>query len=190
MSGSYALQLKISLINTKPPIWRRVIVPESMTLAELHWVIQIAMGWENAHLHEFEVGGERYSKLDEFDEDIDTGARDSTAVTLRGLKLNRKGRVFGYTYDFGDNWRHRIVVEELCPAGHQPSLPVCVAGKRACPPEDSGGPGGYVIHLAVASDPDHPYFNDDAGWLDPEFDPEAFEMEPVNRSLNRGFRSR
>jgi hypothetical protein len=190
MPDSFVLQLKISLVNSKPPIWRRVVVPESMTLAELHLVIQIAMGWEDAHLHDFEVGGERYLKLDEFDEYIDPDAHDSTTVTLRGLKLNRKGRVFGYTYDFGDDWRHRIVVEERRPAGDETSLPVCVAGKRACPPEDSGGLGGYAHHLAVASDPDHPLFNEYADWLDPEFDPEAFDMEPVNRALSRGFRSR
>jgi len=87
----------------------------------LHQVIQIVMGWENAHLHDFEVRGRRYS---EFEEDIQSGAGDSTAVTLRSLKLNRKGHTFLYTYDFGDSWRHEIVVEAPRPTDESVKLPV------------------------------------------------------------------
>ena len=184
MANDKALQLKISLVRSKPPIWRRVIVPEFLTLAELHEVIQIVMGWENSHLHDFEVGGERYT---EFEEDIQSGAGDSTAVTLRSMKLNRKGRPFLYNYDFGDCWRHEILVESSIPAEDSAELPMCVTGRRACPPEDSGGVHRYAYLLGAVSDPTHPDHEELSAWLDPNFDPEAFDVDRVNRILVRVF---
>ena len=184
MANDTVLQLKVSLVGSKPPIWRRVAVPESLTLAELHEVIQIVMGWENSHLHDFEVGGERYT---EFEEDIQSGAGDSTAVTLRSMKLNRKGRAFLYNYDFGDCWRHQILVESSTPAEDAAKLPMCVTGRRACPPEDSGGVHRYAYLLEAVSDPNHPDHQELSDWLDPDFDLEAFDVDRVNRDLRRVF---
>ena len=184
MADDMVLELKISLVESKPPIWRRVIVPEFLTLADLHRVIQIVMGWQNSHLHEFEVSGERYT---EFEEDIQSGAGDSTAVTLRSLKLNRAGRTFRYNYDFGDCWRHQILVESFNPTEDSAKLPMCVTGRRACPPEDSGGVHRYEHLLRVVSDPDHPDYEELSEWLDPDFDPEAFDVDRVNRDLRRVF---
>jgi hypothetical protein len=184
MGNDMVLELKISLVESKPPIWRRVIVPEFLTLADLHRVIQIVMGWENSHLHEFEVSDGRYT---EFEEDIQSGAGDSTAVTLRSLKLNREGRTFLYNYDFGDDWLHEIVVESSRPADDSVKFPVCVTGRRAGPPEDSGGVHRYAYLLEAVSDPANPDHQELSAWLDPNFDPEAFDADRVNQDLRRVF---
>jgi hypothetical protein len=184
MANDMVLELKISLVESKPPIWRRVIVPEFLTLADLHRVIQIVMGWQTSHLHEFEVTGERYT---EFEEDIQSGAGDSSAVTLRSLKLNRVGRTFLYNYDFGDDWLHEIVVESFRPADKSVKLPVCVTGRRAGPPEDSGGVHRYEYLLEAVSDPTHADHQELSAWLDLKFDPEAFDVNRVNRDLRRVF---
>ena len=184
MADDTVLRLKITLVGSKPPIWRRVIVPVSLTLADLHWVIQIAMGWENSHLHDFDVSGKRFT---EFEEDIQAGTGDSTAVTLRSLKLNKEGRTFHYNYDFGDGWLHKIAVESSGPAEDPAQIPVCVTGRRACPPEDCGGVHGYQFLLEAVSDPRHPEHEELSEWLDPEFDPEAFDAGQVNRTLGRVF---
>jgi hypothetical protein len=184
MRNDTALQLKISLVRSKPPIWRRVIVPESLILAKLHEVIQIVMGWENSHLHDFDVRGERYT---EFEEDIQSGAGDSTAVTLRSLKLNKKGRKFLYNYDFGDDWLHEIVVESSRPAEDSEKLPVCVTGRRAGPPEDSGGVHRYEYLLEAVSDPANPDHEELSDWLERDFDPEEFDVDRVNRILRQVF---
>jgi len=184
MANDTLLQLKISLVESEPPIWRRVIVPEFLTLADLHRVIQIVMGWQNSHLHEFEVSGERYT---EFEEDIQSGAGDSTAFTLRSLRLNREDQTFLYNYDFGDDWLHKIVVESSRPADDSVKLPVCVAGRRAGPPEDSGGVHRYAYLLEAVSDSANPDHQELSAWLPPDFDPEAFDVDCVNRDLRRVF---
>lgn len=182
MGDDKALQLKVTLTGSKPPIWRRIRVSESMLLADLHTVIQIAMGWENDHLHEFEIKGIRYSEVDD---DPESAVRDSGSSTLRDLKLRRKSQKFSYHYDFGDNWRHEVVVESVDPVDPSESLPVCLAGKRACPPEDCGGIYGYYRLLEVLSNPTHPEHDEVAEWVEESFDPSAFDIDAVNRALRR-----
>jgi hypothetical protein len=155
-----------------------------MILSDLHVVIQVAMGWENAHLHDFKVKGVRYS---EFSEDIGDGAEGSTAVTLRGLGLRRKGQKFLYNYDFGDDWLHEITVEAVSPIEPGTECPRCLAGRRACPPEDSGGVFGYYRLLEALADPNHPEHEECADWIDPGFDPAALNVDAVNRTLRRVF---
>jgi hypothetical protein len=184
MSDDKTLQLKITLVRSEPPIWRRVQVPESMTLSDLHVVIQKSMGWDNSHLHDFEVKGARYT---EFMEDIESGARDSASVTLRDLHLRRKNQKMRYNYDFGDDWLHEIVVESALPVDPDVRLPLCLAGRRACPPEDCGGIYGYYDLLEAISDPEHPMHEEMCEWIDPEFDPAAFDADEVNRTLRRVF---
>ena len=184
MANDNVLQLKITLVELKPPIWRRILVPELLTLANLHVVIQTVMGWTNSHLHDFEVGGERFT---EFEEDIRDGARDSTTVTLRDLGLNREGQTFTYNYDFGDDWLHEVVTESCRPSEDSPIVTVCVTGSRAGPPEDSGGVHRYKYLLEAVSDPTHPDHDELSQWLDPEFDPEAFDVDRVNLELQRVF---
>jgi len=133
-------QLKVTLLNTKPPIWRRLLVDGSMTLDALHEVIQAAFGWWNCHLHEFEIGRARFGVPDP-DWDFGPPAVDERATRLDAVAT--EGASFFYTYDFGDDWRHKVTVEKVGPAEPGTSVPDCIGGRRACPPEDCGGPWGY-----------------------------------------------
>jgi hypothetical protein len=175
-----ALQLKISLVDSSPAIWRRELVPDSITLADLHLVIQIVMGWTKSHLHDFTVLAVPYA---EFEEEIRGGARDSATVSLRGLGLNRKEEKFTYTYDLGDDWEHEVAVESSRPAEDSAMLPNCEAGRYRCPLEDSGGVHGYRRLLDAVADPAHPDHHELSEWLNPDFDPEEFDLDDVNREL-------
>ena len=133
-------QLKVTLLNTKPPIWRRILVDGSITLADLHEVIQAAFGWWNCHLHEFEIGRTRYGVSDP-DWDFGPPTVDERAARLDAVVA--KGSSFHYTYDFGDDWRHKVTVEKVGHVEPGTAIPDCISGRRACPPEDCGGPWGY-----------------------------------------------
>ena len=145
-------QLKITLMGCKPPIWRRILVPGSMTLCCLHSAIQEVMGWSDTHLHEFEKDGNLWGPADSqsFEE---LGHRDESQMRLDQLLRFVKNSC-QYIYDFGDYWRHKIVVEKILPANGL-IKPSCIAGKRHCPIEDIGGPGGYADFLDDSTyDPD------------------------------------
>jgi hypothetical protein len=165
-------QLKITLRDTKPPVWRRVQV-QDCTLGRLHDVIQTCMGWTNSHLHAFEVGGEQYSEPDPdgMMETEDERKVKLSQVVARGFKK------FAYTYDFGDNWDHTVEVEKTLEAEPGVRYPRCVDGKRACPPEDCGGPWGYADFLKAIRDPKHPEHEDMLEWAGDGFDPEEFDVE-------------
>jgi hypothetical protein len=172
-------QLKITLRDVKPPVWRRVEVKDC-SLADLHDVIQICMGWDGGHLHAFEIGGEQYSAPDL---DGATDAEDASKVKLSKV-VGWGIKKFTYTYDFGDNWEHVIEVEKELPAEPGVAYPRCVAGKRACPPDDCGGPWGYADFLEAIQDPKHPEHEELLEWAGGEFDPEHFDIEAVNEELH------
>ena len=175
-------QIKILLRHTKPPIWRRVLVRGDSTLADLHRVIQTAMAWEGYHLHEFEVGGRCYGEPDPTWSDWD--AEDEAEVRLDQI-VTGEGFKMGYTYDFGDNWEHALLVERVLPLDSQQTYPMCIKGKRAAPPEDVGGVWGYEEFLRALKDPDHPEHQDYVDWWGEEpFDPAAFDREAVNAELH------
>lgn len=171
-------QLKITLRDIKPPVWRRVQVKDC-TLAKLHSLIQTCMGWDGYHLHAFDIGGEQYS---EPDPDGTMEAEDERKVKLSQV-VAQGFKKFSYTYDFGDNWDHTIQVEKVLPAEAGVRYPCCIAGKRACPPEDCGGPWGYGDFLEAIQNPKHPEHADMVEWSGGEFDPEAFDIEAVNEEL-------
>jgi hypothetical protein len=177
-SSAPIYQLKVTLRDLRPPVWRRLQVPGDVTLTRLHYLIQIAMGWTNSHLHQFQVGGEYYSdptfELEE--------ALSERRAKLQQVAPDEKSK-FRYTYDFGDSWEHEILVEKILPPEPDVQYPRCVAGARACPPEDSGGVWGYADMVKAIADPKHPERADYLEWLGGEFDPEAFDIEEVNRSL-------
>ena len=182
--GRPAYQLKVTLVGIKPPIWRRIQVPGGMNLGALHRVLQEVMPWEDDHLHEFVIHGKRYGMSElpgiGFDE-----PEDECGVTLEEVVSGENAR-FVYTYDFGDGWEHRITVEKICPLEPEKRCPVCLAGKRACPPEDCGGAWGYVDLLEAIKDPSHSDHEDLLDWIggDPaKLDPEAFDIDEVNRRL-------
>ena len=152
-SGASVFQLKVTLLDTKPPIWRRVLVDGTSTLDHLHEVIQAAFGWWNYHLHEFEVGRDRYGIPDP-DEDWGEPPRDERRTRLDAIA--GEGASFRYTYDFGDGWDHRVVVEKVRPRTLGTQIPACIDGRRAGPPEDCGGTWGYRELLEILADPAHP----------------------------------
>jgi hypothetical protein len=201
------LQLKLSLMDTEPVIWRRILVDDLSTLHQLHRMIQILMGWWDYHLYEFDVEGQRFhGPGDEpfLDEDI---GEEASGTTLRQLGL-RKGDVFDYVYDFGDSWQVEIVVERRRQTrGRQWNLPWLLEGERAGPPEDCGGPPGLAEILEVLENPPPPLVADGADdlfefddledsdlpdsyrerrelleWLG-DYDPSRFDRRTVNHFL-------
>jgi len=152
-SPSEIHQLKITLRYIQPPVWRRVEVPKDITLAKLHRILQVAMGWYDSHLHQFIVGKNYYGEpsLDEFSE---LDLKDERKVRL-GQVLSKPKQRMVYEYDFGDGWEHDIVLEKVLPPDSNTRYPVCLEGAQACPPEDCGGVGGYENFLDAIRDPDH-----------------------------------
>jgi hypothetical protein len=177
-----AYQLLVTLHDVSPLIWRRLLVPESLTLAKLHRVIQAAMGWSNSHLHEFEIGGRRYSIPDpDWD---DEGSVLSERRYRLGDVLEGGVSEFAYLYDFGDDWTHRVVVERVIPLDPEiTGWPMCLAGANACPPEDVGGTSGYEAFLQAIRDIDHPEHQDIWRWNGGPFDPTGFDMNEINRAI-------
>ena len=175
-------QLKITLCDSKPPIWRRFLVPSDMNLAKLHHVIQEVMGWTDSHLHQFKVGNIYYGATYPNDFDGAPETRDERKARLDMLVSRLKAK-FIYEYDFGDSWEHEVVLEKILPPESGIKYPVCIAGKRACPPEDCGGVWGYDSLLETINDPNHPEHEDMVEWLGGDFDPEAFDAEVVNKAL-------
>ena len=179
---SQIYQLKISLRGAKPPIWRRVQVPSTITLDQLHDTIQRAMGWYDGHLHEFEIYGQSYgqpmSDFDEFD------VQSEINVKLNKVVPPMEKAKFYYVYDMGDSWEHEILLEKVLPPDPKAHYPLCIKGKRACPPEDCGGVWGYVEFLQAIRDPKHPEHDSMQEWIGgDDFDPEAFDLADVNRRL-------
>ena len=173
-------QLKITLQDIKPPVWRRVQVKDC-TLAKLHGIIQTCLGWSISHLHAFEVGGEQFGEPDPdgMMETEDERKAKLSRVVAQGFKK------FSYTYDFGDNWDHTIQVEKVLDAEAGVRYPRCTAGKRACPPEDCGGAWGYHDFLEAIQNPKHERHEDLLEWVGGEFDPEKLDIEAVNEKLRR-----
>ncbi|MFD4181976.1 plasmid pRiA4b ORF-3 family protein [Rhodococcus sp. NPDC058514] len=181
-------QVRIELDGIAPAIWRRIVVPSNLRLDELHPLLQAAMGWGDCHLHQWarvdpqrpsrrEVFAMRSSIEDSFaDEDDDACEED---VRLDQV-LRELGDTLLYEYDFGDGWVHTIrleaVAEDMAPVA-------CLAGERACPPEDCGGAHGYEHLLEVLADPAHPEHEDLRAWAGPELAPETFDLDAVNAAL-------
>jgi hypothetical protein len=173
--------LKITLREIRPPIWRRVQVPAGVRLSCLHDVFQIVMGWTDSHLHQFEKDGACYGVPDEEDT---IEIIDESRVSLVTL-LESEGDSLVYTYDFGDGWRHDVVLEKILPADPAVTRPSCLAGERHCPPEDVGGPSGYERFLEVIFDPTHAEHTDMVTWAGGRFQAEDFDLTEVNRRLSR-----
>ena len=178
-------RIKITLDGIKPTIWRRVEVVGTTTLEEMHYIIQIAMGWTNSHLHEFVIGRQRIGGPDEMD-DFDFEPPDNAAEQVQLLELPLKAKdKFSYLYDFGDSWAHTLLVEATLELNPTEQYPRCLAGKNACPPDDCGGIPGYANMLEALADPKHPAHEDMVEWIGPEFDSEDFDLESVNDQLLR-----
>ncbi|GAB6182801.1 plasmid pRiA4b ORF-3 family protein [Thermodesulfovibrio hydrogeniphilus] len=181
-SYEFVYQFKITLLGIKPPIWRRIQVPENYSFWDLHVAIQDAMGRTDTHLHMFlikdpKTGGAM--KIGISDNDF------SFKPILAGWKQKIK-KLFSpyniiatYIYDFGDNWHHQIKLEKILPRKEGIKYPICIAGKRACPPEDCGGPYGYLELLEAINDPNHERHEELLEWVGGIFDPEHFDPKEV-----------
>ena len=180
-AGEAQLQLRIELLHVKPMVWRRVLVPESITLVKLHVVLQRAMGWQNSHLHEYEIANRLYGMPDDSWPKVDPPV-DERRVRLKPLIEGALAQ-FSYTYDFGDQWEHRIHVEALVPAKSGEPLNRCTAGENACPPENVGGHPGYAEFLKVIADPGHEDWAAMLNWIGGAFDPTEFDLAGINERL-------
>jgi hypothetical protein len=177
-------QFKISLKNTKPLIWRRIVVPSNYSFWDLHVAIQDSMGWLDYHLHVFEILNPETNIKVEIgipDEEYDARNRkvlpDHKEIISKYFNENNRNAV--YEYDFGDSWKHTLKLEKILPASIGEKYPKCIAGKMACPPEDCGGIHGYYNLLKVLSDPDNEEYDEMIEWLGGEFDPEIFDPQDV-----------
>lgn len=174
--------IKVSLRYLKPPVWRRLQVASTTSLAQLHHIIQAAMGWYDCHLHQFEVDDRSYAdpghQLDE--------TADEARLTLARMPV---GQRFAYWYDFGDDWWHDIQVEAIDRADPALTYPRCVTGRRACPPEDCGGPWGFEELIRALGDAKHPHHDMDPDWMQElgqsGYDPAHFDLDEINEALAR-----
>lgn len=180
-------QLKVVLLDSEPPVWRRLQVPGDASLDWLHAVLQVAIGWSNSHLHQFRVGEDCYSDTrHHFAEyEGDPEIFEASKFTLRQI-APREQDVFGYEYDFGDSWEHEITVEKILPPdAAAATTALCLDGTRACPPEDCGGVGGYDNLLKTLKNRKHPEHKNMKEWLGRAFDPAAFDVAKTNLWLRK-----
>jgi hypothetical protein len=172
-------QLKVTLRQVKPPVWRRIVVESDATLGELAAVLEAAMGWLGGHLHSFDVGGTRYGMpnpdwgMDDLDENR---FRLDAVLPKVGVKMR-------WDYDFGDGWEHDVLVEAISIPERGVEHPLCLAGRRACPPEDCGGPWGYADLLEALANPDHAEHEDLREWAPRDFDPAFFDIEETTDDM-------
>lgn len=172
------VELRISLAEIAPPIWRQLLVPTAFTLDAVHGVIMEAFGWLDYHLYEFSFGGNRYFSP----HDEEPAGAPATKTTLTKLQLKAGDRL-EYTYDFGDDWQHEIDVLGFHHRAPDLPYPHCLDGARAAPPEDCGGVPGYEELLRVLGDARHEEHASMRAWVGKHYHPETFDIKAVNRIL-------
>jgi hypothetical protein len=175
-------RLKVTLAETEPAVWRRILIPSTVTLHRLHLILQEVMGWTNSHLYRFQVGAKEYGEPDPDNEFNELHFINSKRAKL-GQVITVKGNAFVYEYDFGDSWIHDLVVEDILEPESVARYPICLEGERACPPEDCGGPYGYSRLLGIIVNPEHEEYRETITWLGGHFRPALFSVEKVNRYL-------
>lgn len=173
-------RIKVTLRHVAPPVWRRIEVPADIKLGKLHHVLQAAMGWTDSHMHAFRMGMVQYGASSREFPDMFKNER-----TARLDQLVGEGKKPIYEYDFGDGWEHELKVEKALPPEQGARYPRCLAGKRACPPDDCGGPWGYQNLIQILADPKHEEHEEMREWIGGEFDPEAFDLGEVNEALRQ-----
>jgi hypothetical protein len=173
-------QFKVTLKDSNPLVWRRVQVPD-LTLGELHEVLQVVMGWQDSHMHQFVVGGKYYGRSEPGNDlEID----DEDGVLLSHILTGKEPRIV-YEYEVGDNWQHDLILEKTLEPKPGIKYPLCLEGERACPPEDCGGVWGYADFLEAIGDPKHPEHREMKAWIGGKFDRDRFSVDQVNRELRR-----
>lgn len=183
----FIFKIKISLIESRPSIWRRVLVQEDTSMYDFHKVIQTSFGWTNSHLHQFITNDDKaYTK---FYADLEDDFAENEFLYYEGLVvsdfLKKPGDTLKYEYDFGDGWEHALLLESIEEPKPYIKYPVCIDGKRNCPPEDVGGVRGYSEMLRILKNPSHPEFRSYLTWLGGYFNPEDLDLFKVNKALSR-----
>jgi hypothetical protein len=173
-------ELHVELADIHPRIWRKILVPDSMKLSQLHELLQLVMGWNNSHLHSFQFGKKVFSSRPTELEELNM--LDEGKYTLERA-LVESAHEFVYEYDFGDSWRHLVQVKLVTKPNIEWFYPLCVAGARAAPPDDVGGPPGYMEFLAAIKNTKHPEHESMLSWIGGAFDPEGFDLNMINRIL-------
>lgn len=173
-------QLQVTLTGIKPPIWRRLQVPESFNLCCLHSAIQVAMGWTDSHLHQWEKGGENWG-VPEWDEFGDLNLIDERKTRVADV-LQSEGDSMTYVYDFGDDWQHKVVLEAIGAMDAHGKKPTCLGGERRCPPEDVGGVSGCEEFLEAIFDPQHENYKQFVRWAGGHFI-DDFDVQAANQRL-------
>jgi len=185
MAVDIVYQIKVTLRGTRPPIWRRLHVPKSVTLHRLHGILQVGMGWTDSHLHQFRVGDTCYGTPDP---ELDFEVVDEKKVRLEDVLRRPKARMV-YEYDFGDGWEHDVVLESAVPAMPKRRLSARIGGQASV---SSGGRwriGGYYHFLEVMADVKHPEHRNVREWCGEPFDPDAFDVQEINREFHGRWRS-
>jgi len=182
--GEKAIQFKVQLCYIRPPIWRRVVLPDNATLGDLHAVIQAAMGWYDCHMHSFDIKGVYYtsgaaSQMDDMDMENEERVPLATVIS-------RAKQKFIYEYDFGASWGHEIVSEKFLSLDSDATYPLCLGGARACPPKDCGSFPGYMdILKALSAKKPTAEQKELLEWVGEGYDPERFDLDAVNRRLRQ-----
>jgi hypothetical protein len=183
-TGRFVYQMKVTLLHSRPPIWRRLQVESGVTLDRLHDTLQMVMGWTNSHLHGFRLS--QPSQRGTRPRLLPIESADEKATRLDVL-LRRPKDWLVYDYDFGDSWEHEVLLEEMRARPSSTRLPMVLAGRGACPPEDVGGLPGYYHFLEAIKDPKHPEHEDMLEWAGKDFNPAAFDVQEVNRAFHGGW---
>jgi hypothetical protein len=178
--SSGVFELTITLLETEPKIWRRVLVKGNTNLEDLHRIIQIAMGWDNYHMHQFKIGGEYYGVPDK---DFDYEVKNECKTMIADLYAREK-RKFGYEYDFGDSWYHEIKIKQCRAPAKGMKYPTCLEGEKTAPPEDCGGIPGFYGMLETLSNPKDPEYARIKEWMG-NYSPDRFDKDAINKRLAR-----
>lgn len=184
-----ALQIRIALAEVQPAVWRRLVVPWTWHLGQLHLAIQAAFNWWNYHLHEFRIGGLRYGdpEVDSWSAEDDPRVFDEREVRLCDFD-REPGTTFTYLYDFGDDWYHTVEIEKLLALDVAPRVATCVDGARARPPEDVGGVAGYEGFLAIMANRNNPEHAETRRWCGGHFDPEWFDLRSTDKDVQNALK--
>jgi hypothetical protein len=177
-------QIKVGLLEVSPLVWRRFLVPANISLHRLHLVLQGVFDWQNYHLYHFQIGRSKYSTPHPDNAFYELDFKDSYRAKIGNL-VKEKGSLFLYEYDFGDEWEHQLLLEDILDRDIKNRYPICLAGENASPREDSGGAYGYMEKLEIIRNPYHEEFQDIRTWMGKNFDPRKFDLKAVNHKLSK-----
>lgn len=186
-----AYQIKISIMEIEPAIWRRLKIPGNITFQQLHQIIQAAFGWLDSHLYKFQFDKTIITTPDDDYAPGELYGEDKIELDSENTKINKFFDAYDnceYDYDFGDSWYHKIIIEKRLKDTKRNNIPECTGGARFRPPEDVGGTGGYEDFIKIIKNKKNPERDEYLGWAEKDtrgfiYDPDYFNINEVNRRL-------